>query len=1383
MKNVKRLACLFVVVCLCLGVVPGGSAARAASTGLSGAKVLSDRAAYLKTMGSTSVPSKAIVDTTSSDEKLAGVPVPPEIAKDLGSMTSLHVIITVPGVPSLAAYAASHGTTIARLTSGEAQPVVAAERAAQDQVVARINAAGVGLVNLQRTSILVNTITASVAKAQFASLVQAVGAGNVHLARTYTINDSNSNSLIGSGPSGVWEDPGVDGTGMYVGVVDTGVDYTHPDLGGSPTSTFPTAKVVAGWDFGDNDGDPMDGNGHGTHVSGIIAADGEDLKGVAPKAKIVFAKIVQGDTGSASSDDIMHAFEYMADPANLDDGPEGSHPPVASINMSFGSIAGWSDPTDPEQMAIQACVDNGIVVSLSAGNSNQSYNGSGYYPWYPDFATVGSPSVTPGAISVASSDNSGYTMYAMTDNNGVKWGYELPGISYFGTGTDTPDPKKVWSADQDLPLYLLGTTNPATLADGTLAGKIAVMARQAGNARVIWASAAQQKGAIGVIYYSPTDKYLGAGYLFGMTNDGSLAPLITIPVVFTRNIYVTSPTTVRFGGQVTAPWSQCTYGGPADVISSFSSWGPGPDFCFKPEVTAPGGAIWSTVPVAQGSYENMSGTSMAAPHVAAAAALIREAHPDWTPAQVKIALMNTAKLLVDPGSGAYYSPHIQGAGRINVSDALHTAVTVTADSGDAYANLGSLPSYKTTPASFTLRLHMASESATYAIAVTAQSIKYNMTAQSVSGAVITTYPSGSVTVPAGSDASVLVMLDLTSAVLPYGCFPYIEGFVSLTPAAGVALHVPYTGFMGSWNDFNKADAAYNPILDPEASDADYNFSQVLFGGTGVTWPFGASESSADLWYLGQDFDGNLDMGHIGWNPAIDGEDKLLASMYVLRNAANLTIDVKDSDGNLVKRIDSYNGLWKGNLAQYDVDYSWWYSDKDTGDMWWWDGTLAGGAPAPDGVYHLVYTATPFPMFNSAYADPPQVIDFPIILDTVAPSVAVTSVEAGSVGKWKVNFTGSDTGSGLWGFAVYYGDPTTDPNTWAYEFLAPSATSYEIPEGDGFFVVGYDFAGNYEIGLSILTTSLSDAAVDQQYAATVLATGGTGLYDFSLADGTLPDGLVLSSSGEISGTPTVAGNYAFTVQVTDGKSLVKQDLALQVYGSGLEITTPSPLPTGAVDTPYDQVLSAVGGDGTNYTWSLNGGTLPPGLSLHLLTPEVTATTAALQGTPTTAGTYSFTLKVVSAGQAVFKDFTMEIVPATCTVTFDSQGGSAVAAQTVPYNSLLTRPEDPTKSDYVFGGWYREASCTTSWNFTTDKVTTNLTLYAKWTAAVPPVTPGDVDGDGHVTMLDTLMAARAAVGIAPLTGSAFTAADVNGDGTINMLDVLLIARMAVGVPLPD
>jgi len=363
--------------------------------------------------------------------------------------------------------------------------------------------------------------------------------------------------------------------------------------------------------------------------------------------------------------------------------------------------------------------------------------------------------------------------------------------------------------------------------------------------------------------------------------------------------------------------------------------------------------------------------------------------------------------------------------------------------------------------------------------------------------------------------------------------------------------------------------------------------------------------------------------------------------------------------------------------------------------------------------------------------------------------------------------------GAWDPAITIGDWVT-----AIGLASQDAAGYRIRVRNTAEIVR-----SAALPVSVIGRELPAGAVDVAYTARIGATGGTGAYTFSLASGTLPEGVSLGSDGVISGVPVAAGSYAFAVRATDGQTYNTKEFGIEVYGSHLAITTASPLPTGVVDTPYYQVLSAVGGNGMGYAWSLNGGTLPPGLSLHLLTPEVTATTAALQGTPTTAGTYSFTLMVTSAGQAVFKDFTMEIVPATCTVTFDSQGGSAVAAQTVPYNSLLTKPEDPTKSDYVFGGWYREASCTTPWNFATDKVTTDLTLYAKWTTAVPPVIPGDIDGDGHVTMLDALMAARAAVGITPLTGSAFTAADVNGDGVITMLDVLLIARMAVGMAIPD
>lgn len=227
MSNVRRIGCLLVVLSLCLAAVPGAAPVRAVSpvgsaAAISTQKLQEDRRSYLDSVQSThGTPfGRAIVNPEASDgDMFAGVRVPPEVLSGLKNATTLDAIITIPGAPSVAQYAARQGTSISHLTAGDAAPVIAAERGAQEQTIHAIAAAGIGLSRLERASILVNRITGTVAKSQFSGLVQVVGAANVHIARIYTINDAASNELIGSGPSGVWTDPGVDGTGMYVGVV------------------------------------------------------------------------------------------------------------------------------------------------------------------------------------------------------------------------------------------------------------------------------------------------------------------------------------------------------------------------------------------------------------------------------------------------------------------------------------------------------------------------------------------------------------------------------------------------------------------------------------------------------------------------------------------------------------------------------------------------------------------------------------------------------------------------------------------------------------------------------------------------------------------------------------------------------------------------------------------------------------------------------------------------------------------------------------------------------------------------------------------------------------------------------------------------------------
>jgi len=156
-------------------------------------------------------------------------------------------------------------------------------------------------------------------------------------------------------------------------------------------------------------------------------------------------------------------------------------------------------------------------------------------------------------------------------------------------------------------------------------------------------------------------------------------------------------------------------------------------------------------------------------------------------------------------------------------------------------------------------------------------------------------------------------------------------------------------------------------------------------------------------------------------------------------------------------------------------------------------------------------------------------------------------------------------------------------------------------------------------LAITTTSVPGGTEGEAYTATLGATGGTGEYTWSVASGTLPDGLSLSSAGAISGTPTAAGTFDFTGQVNDGKNTLTQALSIVVAEAApvaLAITTTS-LPDGTVNQTYNATLEATGGT-ENYSWSVASGTLPDGLSL--------SSAGAISGTPTAAGTSNFTVAV-------------------------------------------------------------------------------------------------------------------------------------------------------------
>jgi hypothetical protein len=173
-------------------------------------------------------------------------------------------------------------------------------------------------------------------------------------------------------------------------------------------------------------------------------------------------------------------------------------------------------------------------------------------------------------------------------------------------------------------------------------------------------------------------------------------------------------------------------------------------------------------------------------------------------------------------------------------------------------------------------------------------------------------------------------------------------------------------------------------------------------------------------------------------------------------------------------------------------------------------------------------------------------------------------------------------------------------------------------------------------LAISPATLPAGTAGTAYSKTLTANGGTAPYSWVVASGTVPPGLALSSGGVLSGTPTTAGTYTFTVRATDSAS--PANVATKTYTVTIKMAiSPKSLPAGTVNVPYSQALTAIGGTGSE-TWTVASGTLPPGLTL--------SSAGVLSGTPTTAGSFTFTVQVTdsdSPANVATRSYTLTINP--------------------------------------------------------------------------------------------------------------------------------------------
>jgi minor extracellular serine protease Vpr len=680
-------------------------------------------------------------------------------------------------------------------------------KAKQDAIVPAIAARG-GTVTAQLQS-AINGVQVEIASSQLAALASLPDVVEVTPLATYVPTNSVSVPYIGA--PATWDQTAFRGEGVKVAIIDTGIDFTHKNFGGpgtveafndnaakstraAPAGLFgPKAdKVKGGTDLvGDAynassanpanrvphpDPNPLDCAGHGSHVAGTAAGfgvreNGTTYKGpwtsaaygdesfaigpgVAPRADL-YAVRVFGCVGSTNV--VVQALDWAVD-HDMD-----------VVNMSLGSSYGRADSATA--LASDNASAAGIIVVASAGNSGT--------PRY----ILGAPSTTTRGISVAANDSTptypGATLALDTGKS----------VSALNENGATFADGSSW------PVYVLRNTDgsislgcdEAAYDPAVITGKLVLTARGT-CARVARAVFGQKHGAAAVAMinnaagYPPFD-----GKITGNPDTGEVFD-VTIPFFGLRG-----PTTPATDGNdvaaaANATATNITINNPGfQTLASFTSNGPrGGDSSLKPDVTAPGVSILSTGVGTGNKGAVMSGTSMAAPHVAGVAALTRQAHATWSVAEIKAAIMNTA----DPGKVAGYQTSRAGTGLVQPLGSTTTSATAL---GDPYAGSLSFGFAEVGTAGFnqtknvTINNHGA----------TALTFTTSTTQNAPFTRAHTATPSAaSVTVPAGGGATLGLTLSLTATQAGDSAgFREVAGLLTLTPAAGtnagVVLRVPY----------------------------------------------------------------------------------------------------------------------------------------------------------------------------------------------------------------------------------------------------------------------------------------------------------------------------------------------------------------------------------------------------------------------------------------------------------------------------------------------------------------------------------------------------------------------------------------------------------------
>ena len=766
------------------------------------------------------------------------------VAELAGADGRLHFFVELEGIPAARAWAArieemgGDGPAARAAAAVESRRQAQDNRSAQAAIEAQLFGGAIGAQELYRLTKVANGFVVRAEPGKFSAMSRLPGVRAVRVVHPDEPFNSTSVPFIAAPPA--WGDTlgigtALTGAGVSIGIIDSGIDYLHTHFGGSglladyqandrtvAAPYFPTAKVVGGIDLvgdtynaGGNGGttgsttpvpdeDPMDCNRHGSHVAGTAAgygvnADGSTFTGpwntstpfagmrigpgVAPQAEL-YALRVFGCTGSTVV--TAEAIEWTTDPNEDDDFTD--HLDV--INLSLGSNHG--SVNDLSSQAVENAALLGVIVLAASGNAGDTH-----------FITS-SPGAANRSISVAASVDSGQPGASLTVNSPPAIAGSYAGAASAYTDPTPPPPPTASGQTANVVLVDDGSTvGPGTVNDAcqafvnaaAIAGNIALTERGGCNFNVKVQNA-QAAGAIGVIVANnavgdPVPNVMG----------GAATIEITIPAISVAKATGDAIRAQLLSGSVNATLNG---GNGGDTMAAFSSRGPrraSSPIKLKPEISAPGQVITSVqtgtssaggscVPTCPVSFANagnnaalnLSGTSMATPHMAGVMALLRQEHPTWTVEELKALAMNYSNHNLHLGSGnsgARYGPGRVGSGRVDVAQSVVGQVIAMSkdDPGlvtvtfprDVVGNLTvtrtvRVVNHGTTPQTYDLAIDAVVDAPGVAIS----------------------FPGGStVSVPAGGTAELTVEMNATASAMDNAFDPTLTTTQAVTAPAGL----------------------------------------------------------------------------------------------------------------------------------------------------------------------------------------------------------------------------------------------------------------------------------------------------------------------------------------------------------------------------------------------------------------------------------------------------------------------------------------------------------------------------------------------------------------------------------------------------------------------